>query len=423
MTAKKRDFLDELIDIQADWNALSRKGDDLVDQLMTDPDDLPVFDPADYKERPRANSTLCVSAVSKNPAACTRCMDVCPVDAISLNGATVRIADTCRKCGLCAAECPTEAFQIRKNAPLALYDKIARAAAAYEQCYITCTRAIGRLPQPNEIVLPCVGAVAHEVWFDLLCDFPNLSVYLPLGTCDRCRITTGEETFSAAIAVAEEWSGESVGLEVDEADLAHEQTRAYKRSQFVSSMTTAGTRLVTRGNPALAGAQAVANRLRDHSKQISELQKTLERAVGSNSAQSRRRILTRKRRLLMAGLQKYPDLASEMFFEFPEVDVSTCTMCGDCAKACTVHALELDKSGRVLLEPTYCVNCGACATVCAEGAISMAKHDAADLVVPDEKAEERARQRARSAKLKEQGKKTLDKGLDLIESMADEDEK
>lgn len=420
--AQKRDLLDELIDIQADWNALSRKGDDLVDQLTADPDDQPYFDPDDYRERPRVNSTLCVSAVSHNGDGCTRCIDVCPVDAIVINGASVRIDDKCSRCGLCSAVCPTEAFQVRKNAPMALYDKVARAAAAHEQCYLTCVRAIDRIPFANEVVLPCVGVLSREVWFDLLCDFPNLSVYLPLGLCDDCSVSTGEETFSDAIADAEEWSGESVGLEVDEADLTHEQTRAYKRSQFVSGVTQAGTRLVSRGNPALAGAQAVANRLRNHSKQITELQKTLERAVGAQSAQSRRRILTRKRRLLMAGLQKYPDLADEMFLEFPQVDVALCTMCGDCAKACTVHALELDKTGRVLLEPSYCVNCGACVAVCAEGALLMSRHDATDLVVPDEKAEERERQRRRSAKLKAEGKKTLERGLGLIEDLAKDDD-
>jgi len=186
-------------------------------------------------------------------------------------------------------------------------------------------------------------------------------------------------------------------------------------------MTQAGTRLVTRGNPALAGAQAVANKVRAHSNQITELQKTLERAVGSQSSQSKRRMLTRKRRLVMAGLQKYPDLAEDMLLPFPQVDVQRCTMCGDCARACTVHALELDATGRVLLEPTYCVNCGACAVACPESAIVMVTQNAEELVVPDEKAKERERQRARTQKLRKTGKKTLERGLDLIEGLADDE--
>lgn len=421
MADKKRDLLDEIIDIRSDWNALSKTGDDLVNQFTGDPGDEDFFDPADYKERPRANSTYCVAAVSRNPKACDVCMAICPVDAISITGATVRIADTCRKCGLCSAACPTEVFLVKSYAPLNLYDKVARVAAAYEQCYLTCTRALGRKPLANEILLPCVGAVAREVWFDLLCDYPNLSVYLPLGACDRCRTITGEEAFSDAIADAEEWSGESVGLEVDEAGLTREQKRSYKRSQFVSSMTQAGTRLVSRGVPVLAGAQAVAKRLQDHSKQITQLQKTLEGAVGSQSSQSRRRMLTRKRRLVMAGLQKYPDLADELMLDVPQVDVDLCTMCGDCAKACTVRALEMSADGRPIVEPCYCVNCGACAAVCPEGAITMVARNAEELVIPDEKAEERERQRRRAARVKQRGKQTLERGLDLLQSLADEE--
>ncbi len=414
--AKERDFLDEIIDMQQDWQALSHAGSDIVDQFS---EEAPVYDPAAYKERPRANSTFCVSGATQNPRACTRCLDVCPVDAIHINGATVRVEDTCRKCGLCAAVCPTEVFMVHKTAPMALYDKIARVATAYEQCYLTCTRALGRLPKPNEVLLPCVGAVPCEVLFDLLCEYPNISVYLPLGICDRCRTSTGEEVFSDAIAQAEEWSGESVGLEVDEKDLVREQKRAYKRSQFVSSMTQAGTRLVSRSVPVLAGTQAVANRLQEHSKQITQMQKVLESAVGTSTGQVRRRVLTRKRRLVMNGLQKYPDLASEMLLAFPQVDVDACTMCGDCTKACTIHALEQDVKGRVLVEASYCVNCGACALVCPEHAIALQEEPAEELVVPDPKAQERRRQRERIAKLKNQGKQTLEKGLDLLEHLDD----
>ena len=96
-------------------------------------------------------------------------------------------------------------------------------------------------------------------------------------------------------------------------------------------------------------------------------------------------------------------------------------MCSECTQACTVRALEMDKSGRVLLEPSYCVNCGACAVVCPEGAIVMQTRDARDLVVPDPAAEERKRQRERAAKLKQEGKKRLSKGLDAIESLADDE--
>jgi ferredoxin len=221
--------------------------------------------------------------------------------------------------------------------------------------------------------------------------------------------------------MGEEWSGESVGLEVDEQDLLHEQKRAYKRSQFVSGLTQAGTNLVSRSVPVLAGAQAVARRLQEHSKQITDLQRSLDQAVGSTGTHNRRRMLTRKRRLLLVGLRKFPDLAEEMWLPFPQVDVECCTMCGDCAKACTLQALQLDDNGRVVVEPAYCVCCGACAVACPEDAIAMRDKTCEELVVPDEEAEARKRKARRAAKAREQGKQTLKKGLDIIEGLSNDE--
>ena len=418
MAKGKRDLLDDIIDIQSDWNSLSHAGEDIVSQLAANPEDEVIYNPDDYRERPRANSIYCASAVMRDNHVCSRCVEACPIHAIRIEGNTVCVDDTCMRCGLCVPACPTEVLQVRGNAPMALYDKIARIAAAYEQCYITCTRALGRLPEANEVLLPCVGIMAPEIWFNLLCEFPNLSVYLPLGICDECGATSGEEAYSCAIADAEEWSGEAVGLEISEADLNREQKRAYKRSQFVSSMTQAGTRLVSRSVPVLAGAQAVANRLQAHTKQIASMQHLLDKSVGTTGPHGPRRQLMRRRRLLMAGLQRFPDLADEMRLPFPDVDMGVCTSCADCAKACTIHALQLDETGRVIVEKAFCVNCGACARVCTQNAIHMTEYTCEELVVPDEEAQRRARAKARAAKMRKQGKKTLGSGLDMLEGLA-----
>ena len=104
-----------------------------------------------------------------------------------------------------------------------------------------------------------------------------------------------------------------------------------------------------------------------------------------------------------------------------EYHADRCTMCGDCVNTCTVRALEMDQSGRVIVEPSYCVYCGGCAVTCGEGAITMQESTCEELVVPDPKAEERKRQRERVKKLKQQGKERLEKGLNVLEGMADED--
>ena len=48
---------------------------------------------------------------SQKCTGCGICVDVCPLEAISLNdGIAVIDEDTCTKCGLCVNECPTNAI-------------------------------------------------------------------------------------------------------------------------------------------------------------------------------------------------------------------------------------------------------------------------------------------------------------------------
>lgn len=43
---------------------------------------------------------------------CGACVDVCPVDAISMNDKAKIDADTCTECGACVDECPVEAISL-----------------------------------------------------------------------------------------------------------------------------------------------------------------------------------------------------------------------------------------------------------------------------------------------------------------------
>jgi Pyruvate/2-oxoacid:ferredoxin oxidoreductase delta subunit len=276
---------------------------------------------------------------------------------------------------------------------------------------------LGRFPKDNEVVLPCVGALTPEMLFSLLVDYDNISVYLPLGICDRCQTTTGEEVYATNIGLAEEWSGFSVGLEVDEADLTHEQTRAYKRGQFVSNMARAGSTMLLAGSPALLGAKAVAERIKRHTQKINDMQKSLEDAVGGKTSTNRRHILTQARKLALSTIQDSPALANVYPVQIPVCDSSLCSMCCECVKACPLHACDIDQGGHFSVEPAYCVSCGACIQVCEDGALWMEHADPADLVVPDPNAARAAEQRAMVQKAKAEGKAKLKRTLGLLEGM------
>ena len=55
--AQKRDILDDIIDIQDNWQAVQNPLAGIADSLAQDPSQRKVFDPADYKEKPWCNSS------------------------------------------------------------------------------------------------------------------------------------------------------------------------------------------------------------------------------------------------------------------------------------------------------------------------------------------------------------------------------
>ena len=390
---EERDFLDDLIDIQDSLQVLSNPLDALMGSLSIDPNSDKPFEPMDYKEIPWSNANRCLRCASGKAEACSRCLDVCPVNCIDIHNQSVRIDDeACLQCGLCVAACPTETFNTRRHTSRMLYDQVARAASAYEQCYITCTRALARKPEGNEICLPCVGMLSADIWFSILTDFDNVSVYLPLGVCDRCRTITGEEAYTQAIATAEEWTGATVGLEVDGNNLNHNFTRAYIRSQFISNAMNGAERLVSASTPVLAGAKAIADRINSHARSLDKLQTQLDDVMGLRTTDMRQSMLTQDRRLVMGALQHDPELAPYVKLEAPIWDSSKCTVCGDCKNTCTTHAIDIDERGKLTIKMPFCVNCGACEIVCPEpGALTMVPMNTSELVVRDRKAEETER--------------------------------
>lgn len=424
--AIERDFLDEMIELQKDWKAVSNPLGTLSRALMEEEKPEKPWVPGEYKFRPRGNSSACPSCVGKSLDYCTACLDVCPVDAIRIENGTLLISDTCRKCGLCLAACPVDAITDGHNTPRKIYDRIMKAAASHEMAYVTCTRALGRNPEDNEVVLPCVGIVPSSVWFAILADYPNVSVYLPVGICDRCRTTTGEEFYVDQIGTAEEKTTRSVGLEVEEGALNREKRRSFERREFMDSLIRTGERAIAFTNPALASAKAVASRVAEHTKQINQLQRTLEEACGPINSQRKRRLLTQKRSVELAVLQDHPRLAERLGVTVPVCDMSKCTMCGECATICPTHTVELDEGGRFIVETAYCMSCEACIKACPENALTMVQANTDDLVIPDPEAERLAKEAERAReeidKLKEKGREQLKRAGDVLEQLDDEEE-
>ena len=420
MAEEKRDLIDDFIDIKNDFQSLSNPVQDIAGALAANPEDVDAWNPADYKDKPRGNVNSCISCMGKNHDACTKCQDVCPTKSIDLSDGSIEIADNCRKCGLCVAVCPSGSLTAPKINPRRLYERIVRAASAYEHAYVTCTRAIGRRPQDNEVVLPCLGDVPAEVWYTILIDYPNVSAYLPLGVCDRCRNTTGEETLGEQIELAEQMSGKGLGLEVDEGALDYTKNHAFERKEFLDSLGKQGMAAIGAANPAVAMARSITAKIDENTRRINAITHAVEGATAPAPTR-KRRVLTQRRQLMMTTLQRHPKLAVRLTPKAPTCDPAKCNLCGDCVDICPVRACELTDNGVFKVERTYCVECGACLKACSEGALTYESYNPSELVIPDKEEIERkkrqAEQKAEVEKLKKQGREQLKRGLDFLEKL------
>lgn len=422
--AQNRDLLDEFIDIKNDWQALSNPVNDVANALSARPEEVQAWNPAEFKERPRANVNPCVTIQGDDPKLCTRCVDVCPVSAIDMSEGGIEVSDRCRKCGLCSSICTSECFTATQITPRKLYERIVRAASAFEHAYVTCTRGLGRIPEGNEVVLPCVGAVPPEVWYAILVDYPNVSIYLPLGICDRCRNVTGEDVYVNAIGQAEELSGKGMGLEVDEHSLDCTKNHAFERKEFIDSIKKQGLSAVGAVNPAIAVARSITKKIDENTRRINAITSTLDAAAAPTTVR-RRRVLTQRRQIMLTTLQRHPKLAVRMEPRRPTCDPERCNLCGDCAKVCPTRACEVTDGGVFRVEAAYCIECDACIKVCSEKALSYESYNAAGLVVPDKEETERKRrqaeQKAEMERLKKQGMEQLKRGLDFLEKLDTDD--
>ncbi len=420
--AQQHDLFDDIIDISKGLSGITDPFAGLTDAFLGNPaPEEPQWNPADYRERPRVNVLPCLACKS-DKSTCRKCEEVCYVNAIEVADGEVEILDKCRKCGLCVPVCPTEAIVSPRIAPKKLYDAIAAAAASHTTAYVTCTRALNRMPRENEVVVACIGDLTAETWFAAMVDFPNLSVYLPLDCCEGCRFSAGEEMLGDAIARAEEWAGFGMGVEVEPQALVCEKNREFERKEFMDNIMRTTGLSVAKLNPATAAVASVTQRLREHSQKISALERTLAKASGTTT-QKRRRILTQGRQLLLSTLQAHPELAENVQVSVPECDFSRCTVCGDCVRVCPLCACDLVDAGRFTIEPAYCVGCGLCAESCPEHALTMVERDATELVVPDPEEEKRAAEaeqaREEAERLKAEAKTKLSGMLDRVEKLAD----
>ncbi len=306
-------------------------------------------------EKPRYyeyNADICAHGQS-GMTACTRCLDLCPAEAITSIGDLISVSEElCHGVGACAMACPTGA--IRYNYPAAIYSR-QRLKQLLKSYYENSGQnaqlllldegmeAELQLSDGDEwllpgAVLPVVmeeqGSLGMDSWLSTLC-YGAKSVSL---LCDRSVSPGVVDELDAQIAVA---------------------NTLLREMGF-------GQSLINRIQPSDITADGL---------NAPEVMPEISRAEFDGTEDKRNTVLMALDYLADQAIVQLParvNLPEASLFGRVDVDQAACTLCLSCVSVCPASALaDGGEQPRLKFFPVNCVQCGLCEQACPEKAVSL----------------------------------------------------
>lgn len=290
----------------------------------------------------------CVRTLSLN-ASCTRCADTCPEHAIDTKGArgSVRVhRDRCTSCGLCQAECPTDAFE-----------------TSFDVAAFLDSTPSGEL-RCGEGGLPCIGALSAEDLVTLALRQRTLIVHD--GEC--ASRGPGHAQALDRVEQARRFLG-AVGMQFEIEWRAAEDLDP--PSDVPPPPQVSGDEeLVSGGRRRFLRSLVPAV---SENGSLCEFPNRLDRAQMQQVTRRRRRMLAALPSSVEAKIDDLPE--SELgFLSSKEVVTELCTACSICSSVCPTGALNAPRSMReIRFDASRCTKCRLCHDVCEPDAIRLAE--------------------------------------------------
>ncbi|MBB1488567.1 4Fe-4S dicluster domain-containing protein [Oceanospirillum sediminis] len=323
----------------------------------------------------RINSDICAHA-SRGQTGCTRCLDVCPADAISSINQQVEIDSyLCHGAGSCSTACPTGAISYALPKSSMMADYLSRLLQSYREAGGSDPVMVlhgadtqvslnddqqngsgmdaGLASQLIPVELEEVASIGMELWLHMLAQGARQIVLL-----------TDDNTPDSLIQ-----------LLVRESQLGNQLLQALGFSDNTISLIKGAQQLTESVFTADAGVQVPADIHTPFSHSFDEPGK-------------RDRLFAAINHLHQFAPEKpdYLPLPAGAPFGQVAIDSQNCTMCLSCAAVCPTGSISSDQDSPVLnfLEAD-CVQCGLCESACPEKVITREQRFVFTPALRDEK--------------------------------------
>lgn len=294
---------------------------------------------------------------------CSKCIDICPVDAIEIRNKNVIIKDNCIECGLCAGVCPTDSIMIQEPTEKNLYAYIQKQGERDEDIILTCNRNVN--VSGDSFKVPCLGSLSLEFLIGLDILPLKANIIFSDENCMNCEVKNGIETYLENLKKTKEIKDI---LEIEDSSIVHMEKSRKKRRRRVSKDQEVDEERrgflsaifkTTKNLPNIAISQLLG----DGNK------KERSKAISSNPMFKKYKILSDISKELR---QEMEDRELKYFYK-PYIK-DDCKLCGACSLLCPMGALsmeETDDEKILLLNNELCSGCELCTEVCYHKSLGM----------------------------------------------------
>lgn len=300
-----------------------------------------------------AGNLLC-TRLRTTRSGCSLCIDVCPLNAISISDVGIEISGDCNECGACVSACPNGAFRMKEGGEGALLQEIRDKLADKNGSVFRISCAHG--DAKPDLTLSCLGRLTEVLLLGPLRD-GALRIELLRPDCGEC-------------------PSEKASSQIDE---------VIKQTGYLLDMLGLDKNVVS-VKPALFNATPAQEEKPVSRRAFFGSVRTKMMGIAAASLpdeethdQPASPVKNNKRNVLLTVLKTFSP-KKEVFISsadamLADIEISEkCDGCGACAAICPVGAItrgDSDGCFSLSFSPALCTNCQACSKVCLRNAVSI----------------------------------------------------